>query len=289
VLKKRLVGCVIVRDGIVVQSLGFRRYLPVGRPEVTLEFLNQWGIDEIVLLDITAARRGGPDCAMVKRSTERCFVPLTVGGGVRTVADMDALMHSGADKIAVNTAAVDAPALISEGAARYGNQCIVVAIDARRTGPGRWEAAVDGGRRLTGVSPDTLAHDAVSRGAGEILITSIDRDGSKQGFDLELIDLVASAVDVPVIVCGGAGHPRHFLDAFRQPNVSAVAAANYFQFTEHSPIVTKAWLGANGFDVRLETYAHYRDSGFDADGRLQRRTDEYLDELIFEIIPPEVI
>jgi cyclase len=289
-LKKRLVGCVLVRDGIVVQSLGFSRYLPVGRVDITLEFLNQWGIDEIVLLDMTAGARGsGPDAGLVRASTGKCFVPLTVGGGIRTVEHMDALMHAGADKIALNAAAIDTPGLITAGAARYGNQCIVVSIDARRTAPGTYEVFTDGGRRATGLSPAALARQAVDRGAGEILLTSIDRDGAKTGYDLELVDELAGAVNVPVIVCGGAGHPRHFHEALTRAHVSAAAAGNYFHFTEHSPIVTKAWLRGVPFDIRLDTYAHYRDIGFDHDGRIARRDDAYLDDLIFEVIPPEII
>lgn len=289
-LKKRLVGCVLVRDGIVVQSLGFERYLPVGRVSITLEFLNQWGIDEIVLLDMTAGRRGtGPDADLVRTSTTKCFVPLTVGGGIRTVEHMDALMHAGADKIALNEAAIDTPELITAGAARYGNQCIVVSIDAKRTAPGRFEVFTGGGRRPTGLSPVDVARQSVDRGAGEILLTSIDRDGAKTGYDLELVDQLADAVNVPLIVCGGAGHPRHFLEALTRSHVSAAAAGNYFHFTEHSPVVTKAWLRAVPFDIRLDTYAHYRDIGFDHDGRIARRDDAYLDDLIYEVIPPEVI
>lgn len=289
-LKKRLVGCVLVRDGIVVQSIGFGRYLPVGRVSIALEFLNQWGIDEIALLDMTAGARGqGPDAELVRASTAKCFVPLTVGGGIRTVEHMDALMHAGADKIALNQAAIDTPDLITAGAARYGNQCIVVSIDAKRTEGGKYEVFTEGGRRPTGMTPGEVALRSVDLGAGEIFLTSIDHDGMKNGYDLDLIDQLAGAVNVPVIVCGGAGHPRHFHEALTRGHVSAAAAGNYFHFTEHSPVVTKAWLRAIPFDVRLDTYAHYRDIGFDHDGRIARRDGAYLDDLIYEVIPPETI
>lgn len=288
-LKNRVIGCLVVKAGVVVQSMDFRRYLPVGRPEIAVEFLNAWGIDEIVLVDIDATREGrGPDIGMVSRASKSGFVPLTVGGGIRTVDDIRDLIHAGADKVAINKAALATPDLVSRGAEVAGSQCIVVSIDARRTGGG-WEVYADGGRTPTGWSPAEWAREVERLGAGEIFLTSIDRDGSFRGYDLDLARAVAGAVTIPVIVCGGAGHPRHFHEALRIEGVSAAAAGNIFHFTEHSVITTKAHLRAAGMDVRLDTYPTYAHAAFGETGRIRKAPDEVLEELIFEFIPKEVI
>jgi imidazole glycerol-phosphate synthase subunit HisF len=290
VLKKRVVAGVIVRHGVVVQSLGFRRYLPVGRPSINVEFLNAWGADEIILLDITATREDRSITErMITDAGRHCRVPLTIGGGLRTIDDIKMALHSGADKIAINTASVKAPRLITEASRIFGRQCIVVSIDASRQANGRHEVFLDSGRAATGL--DAVAHAKTSAeiGAGEILINSIDRDGSKAGFDIDLVAQISDAVPIPVIAAGGAGAPVHFLDVFRQTRASAAAAANFFQFTEHSIAKTKAALRSAGLDIRTDTYANYLEASFGPDGRLRKRPDDYLEELAYEHIPEEVI
>ncbi|MBU0758596.1 MAG: imidazole glycerol phosphate synthase cyclase subunit [Nanoarchaeota archaeon] len=289
-LKKRIVGVLIVKEGIVVQSIGFKRYLPVGKPEIAVEYLNKWGIDEIVLLDMDATRENrGPDFAMIKRVSEKCFVPLTVGGGINSLECMKKVIRYGADKISINTAAIKNPQLIKEGSDVLGNQCIVVSMDVKRNGDRRFEVFSDSGTIPTSISALEMAKTAESLGAGEILLNSVNRDGSKTGYELELIKEVASMVSIPVIACGGVGHPKHFLEGFKNSKICAAAAGNYFHFTEHTPIFTKAFLKNYGVDIRLETYATYKDFKFDDDGRILKRSDQYYDKLRFEYIPEEII
>jgi len=289
-LKKRVIAEVIVRHGIVVQSLGFRRYLPIGRPSIAVEFLNAWGADEIVLLDITATREGRSITErMITDAARNCRVPLTIGGGLGTIDDIKMAVHSGADKVVINTAAVKVPCLITEASRIFGRQCIVVSIDASRQADGRHEVFLDSGCAATGLDAVVHATKCAEIGAGEILITSIDRDGSKAGFDIELVAQVSDAVPIPVIAAGGAGAPAHFLDVFRKTRASAAAAANFFQFTEHSVTKTKAVLRSAGLDIRTDTYANYLETSFGPDGRLRKRPDDYLDELAYEHIPEEVI
>jgi cyclase len=288
-LKKRVIAVLLVKHGVVVQSIGFRRYLPVGRPEIAVEFLNQWGIDEIVLLDLDAARERRLFPVELMRSVSRYgFVPFAVGGGIRSVDDMKRLIQSGADKIVINAAAVSTPEVIVQGAATFGRQCVVVSIDARRVN-GRYQAFTDSGRAEAGLTPGELARRSAENGAGEILINSIDRDGGREGFDLELAREVGAAVDIPVILCGGAGHAAHLAEGLAEERVSAVAAANFFHYTEHSVAVAKAYLERHGRRVRLETYADYRDAAFDAELRVERKSDEVLGELLFEYHPKETI
>jgi len=291
VLKQRLIAFLPVKGGIVVQSIDFERYLPVGKPQIAVEALNQWGIDEIILADIEATPFGRCiDREMVRDVSKVCFVPLTVGGGIRSVAEMTDLIHSGADKIAINTAAVRTPELVTQGAETFGSQCIVVSMDVRRNQNGQFEVFIHSGCEATGVHPMELARRAERLGAGEVFLTSIDRDGSKIGYDLELAHAVAQSVRIPVIVCGGAGHPKHFYDGLKLPNVSAVAAGNYFHFSEHSATVTKSYLRkACPQNVRLDTYVDYREFSYDDRGRIDRQTDEHLEKLFFEFHPREVI
>lgn len=287
-LKKRIIGVLVVREGIVVQSVGFREYLPVGRPAIAVEYLNRWGIDEIVLLDISATRQGrAPDFRMIEAVAPESQVPLAVGGGIRSVEEIERIIHSGADKIVLNTAAACDPALISEGARRFGSQCVVVSIDARLKPGGGYEA-VTTGLRPTGHDPFTLARMAEGQGAGEILINSVDRDGSKRGFDAALVRKVAAAVGIPVIAAGGAGHARDFAVPLAN-GADAAAAANFFHFTEHSVIMAKRFLKNRGETIRLDSYAAYEAAGFDEDARLDKQDDAVLEKLRFEYIPEEVI
>lgn len=289
-LKLRLIAGIVVKDGIAVQSIGFRRFLPLGRPAVLAENLNRWGADELLLLDISAPRQGRAiDTRLVRDVAAATFIPLTVGGGIRTVEDVRAVVQSGADKVAINTAAVEEPSLVRAAADRFGSQCVVASLDAVAPAEGDWRVATHAGVRTTALRPSQAARVAADHGAGEILLTAIHRDGAKSGYDLALIESVTRAVAVPVIVMGGVGHPRHFAEAARIPGVSGLAAANFFAFTEHAVSTAKAYLAKAGVEVRADAYADYRDHEFDETGRVARPSDRDLDRLIFTIHPPEVI
>lgn len=289
-LKRRLIACLVMKNGIIVQSINFRRYLPVGSPEVAVEFLNQWGIDEIILLDIDATKeKRGPAFERVRSAAARAFVPLTVGGGIRNIDDVRELIHSGADKVCLNSAALTDVNIIREVAKIFGQQCIVVSVDCQVARPGEYSVY----RHLTGNSGPWGLIDYLrsieDAGAGEIFLNSVDRDGAKQGYDIALLQKITETVSIPVIACGGVGDPEHFVEALSKTDVSAVAAGNFFHFTEHSAITAKAFMEKHGNDVRLDTYATYRDFDFDPDGRISKRDDSYLDELRFFKIAKEVI
>jgi cyclase len=289
VLKVRVIGVLVVRDELVVQSINFRRYLPVGVPSIAVEYLNRWGIDEIALLDIgTSSGKRRPDFERTAEYARHAQVPIAVGGGIANIHDIERLIRSGADKVILNTAAVEQPALITEAAQLYGTQCIVVSIDGRRLQGGGYEAVTHGGRRATGRSPSDLAQDAEHHGAGEILLNSIDLDGAKSGYDVDLIRSVVSAVRIPVIVCGGVGRSEHFLDGIAI-GASAVAAANFFHYTEHSVAIAKRFLRAHDVAVRLDTLVKYDGFVLEGSGRVAKASDEALDRLRFEHIPEEVI
>lgn len=288
-LSKRIIASLIVKDGIVVQSLGFKNYLPVGSPEVSVEFLNAWGVDEIVILDISAAAaRQTPDLALISAVSKKSLVPLTVGGGIDSTETIRALIQKGADKVVINRSALENPSLIKEAASIFGSQCIVVSIDARKTSSGHYEVFTDSGRIGTGKTPSEVAQTSAAAGAGEILIRSIDRDGSKEGFDTDLIRSISQVVHIPVVAAGGCGHPQHIADAFREGYADAVAVGNFFHFTEHSVTITKAFLKSR-FPIRLDTYATYPHATFDAAGRLMKQDDAVLEKLRFEYHPKEVI
>lgn len=287
-LKKRIASVLVVKDGIVVQSIGFRRYLPVGKPHIAIEFLNQWGIDEIILLDISASRKGRePDFPLIRSLAPYCRVPLTVGGGITSLSHIHELMHCGADKVAFNQAALHNPDLLSEAALVFGDQCIVASVDACRVRSCYHVYDYLKGQTLD-LSPSDLASRLQDNGAGEILLNSVDRDGMKTGFDLDLINQTAAAVTVPLIVCGGAGVPAHFLDALEKTSASAIAAANFFHFFEHSVTITKAM--ANQYHpIRHETHARYHDVDLNPMGRLVKKSDASLELLLYQNIEAEVI
>ena len=287
---KRIIACLTIKDGVVVQSIRFNRYLPVGDPRVAVEFLNSWGIDEIVFLDINASKfKKEPDYQLIREISKKCFVPLTVGGGIQSVSQMKKLIRNGADKISINTAVIQNMKLIKEASEVLGAQSVIASIDAKKNKSGEYEVFINSGKTATGMGPQALAKKVAEYGAGEILLNSIDRDGSKNGYDLALITLVAKEITIPVIACGGAGSPEHFLEAFSLEKLGACAAGNFFHFSEHSVITTKAFLRQNNIDVRLDTYANYSGFEFLNKGRIKKREEKYLDMLRFEHIPKEVI
>lgn len=229
-LAKRIIPCLDVDKGRVVKGTRFVDLIDAGDPVTVAKRYNEEGADELVFLDITASSDDRPILLdVVSRTAEQVFIPLTVGGGVSSVEDFRTLLSAGADKVSINTAAVNRPELISQAADRFGNQCVVVAIDAKKKKKGEWEVYIRGGRTATGLDVVRWAHEVEKRGAGEILLTSMDADGTKTGFDVELTRAVSRAVHIPVIASGGAGHKEHFAEAFKA-GASAALAASLFHF-----------------------------------------------------------
>jgi len=283
VLKKRLVACLLIREGLIVQSIGFKRYLPIGRPRFPIEFVVKWDVDEIVLLDISATPENRiPDIGILELLSRSCFVPLTVGGGISSVNDVRSITRAGADKAAINTNAVARPQLISEIAEVFGNQCVVISIDCRREPDGRYQVYTHSGTKPTGMSPEKWAKQVEILGAGEIFLNSIDRDGTKSGYDIELIHRVSESVSIPVIACGGVGNYTDFAPGIIQGGASAVAAANIFHYIEHSTIVAKAHLLRCGIDIRLDSDATYEGRDFDENGRLIMLPGSQLTDIEFK-------
>ena len=248
---KRIIPCLDVKNGRVVKGVNFVNLRDAGDPvECAVEY-DKKGADELVLLDITATNEGrGTMIDIVSRVANSIFIPFTVGGGIRTTEDFKELLRAGADKISVNSAAVRNPDLINEAAYKFGSQCVVCAIDAKRREQGGWEVYLNGGRLPTGIDAVSWAQEAVSRGAGEILLTSMDCDGKKTGYDLELTRAVSERVGVPVIASGGAGALEHFYDALTVGKADAVLAASLFHFNEIPIETLKAYLSERGIPVR---------------------------------------
>jgi len=241
----------LFKDVGLVKGVQFNSWRRVGGALQAIKVYNMREVDELVFLDITATRDGRrPDFDTVDELADECFMPMTVGGGVRQLDDVMRLLRVGADKVAINTAAIETPELISEAASRFGAQCVVVSIDARRHADGSWEAMTHAGTTPTGQDPVAVARRAEQAGAGEILLTSIDRDGTMTGYDLELTRRVAEAVTIPLIASGGAGSYADMAAALREGGASAVAAASIFHFTEQTPLEAKRYLRAHGFAVR---------------------------------------
>ena len=248
---KRIIPCLDVKNGRVVKGVNFVNLRDAGDPvECAVEY-DKKGADELVLLDISATNEGrGTMIDIVSRVANSIFIPFTVGGGIRTTEDFKELLRAGADKISVNSAAVRNPDLINEAAYKFGSQCVVCAIDAKRREQGSWEVYLNGGRLPTGIDAVTWAQEAVSRGAWEILLTSMDCDGKKTGYDLELTRAVSERVGVPVIASGGAGALEHFYDALTVGKADAVLAASLFHFNEIPIETLKAYLSERGIPVR---------------------------------------
>ena len=251
-LAKRIIPCLDVRDGKVVKGVNFVGIKEVGDPVQCAIDYDRQGADEITFLDITATHEGRSTMIDVVRNTAKnVFVPLTVGGGIRTVDDFRELLRAGADKISVNSAAVRNPQLISEAADKFGSQCVVVAIDARRKAEGGFTVVVNGGRIDMQMDAIEWAKECERRGAGEILLTSMDTDGCKQGFDLELTDAISKVVNIPVIASGGAGNLAHFKDALTVGGADAALAASLFHYKELEINEVKQYLRSEGVSVRL--------------------------------------
>src|SRR5438477_11297082 len=250
-LKARVIACLDVKDGRVVKGVNFVNLVDAGDPVAQAKFYDAEGADELCFLDITASSDDRATLYdVVRRTAEQCFMPLTVGGGVREVEDIRRLLLAGADKASINTAAVARPDFVRDAAEKFGSQCVVVAIDAKQTSPGRWEVFTHGGRRATGLGAVDWAKRMTELGAGEILLTSMDRDGTKQGFDIPLTRAISDAVTVPVIASGGVGTLTHLVEGIRDGHANAVLAASIFHFGTHTVAEAKAEMAKAGIPVR---------------------------------------
>jgi len=251
-LAKRIIPCLDVNAGRVVKGVNFVSLRDAGDPVEIARRYDEQGADEITFLDITASSdRRDIILSIVEACAEQVFIPLTVGGGVRKVEDVRRLLNAGADKVSINTAAVQNPQLVADASAKVGSQCIVVAIDAKETAPGRWEVFTHGGRNNTHIDAIDWAKRVVALGAGEILLTSMDRDGTKNGFDLGLTRAVADAVPIPVVASGGVGNLQHLADGVTQGRADAVLAASIFHYGEYTVRQAKEFMRAQGIEVRL--------------------------------------
>ena len=251
-LKKRIIPCLDVKDGRVVKGVNFVNLTDVGDPVDAARAYYEAGCDELVFLDITATHEERDTTVeMVRHVADQVFIPFTVGGGIRSVEDMNKMLKAGADKVAVNSSAVANPQLIKDCSEKFGSQCVVVAIDGRREADGSWHVYVAGGRKDTGKDLIEWAREAVDLGAGEILLTSMDKDGTKSGFDVDMLNAVASMVDVPIIASGGAGNKEHMVEVFQETPATGALAASIFHFGEVSIAETKQAMQEAGIEVRL--------------------------------------
>ncbi len=250
-LKKRVIPTLLWKDISLVKGISFDSWRRIGSIMPAIKVYNTRDVDELILLDITATLENrDPDYESLQEYSAECFVPLTVGGGLKTLDQVRSLLRSGADKVAINSAAYDRPAFISEAAKHFGSQCIVASIDVKYHKDGSHECFSQSGTHPTGKKPVDWCKELEQLGAGEILLTSIDRDGTMTGYDIELIHKVSEAVSIPLIASGGAGNPQHMLEALEQGGASAVAAASIFHFTEQTPAEMKQYLGNKGQPVR---------------------------------------
>ena len=251
-LLKRIIPCLDVTGGRVVKGTNFINLRDAGDPVELAAFYDREGADELVFLDITASSEGRKTTLdMVYRTAGEVFIPFTVGGGISTLEDIRAMLSAGADKVSINTAAVRSPGLVAEASERFGSQCIVVAIDARQCGPASWEIYIHGGRTPTGLDAVEWAKKVESLGAGEILLTSMDRDGTRDGYDIPLTRTVARALHIPVIASGGAGNLKHIAEVLMEGEADAALAASIFHFGQYSLRETKQYLSSRGVQVRI--------------------------------------
>jgi cyclase len=251
-LKTRIMPTLLYKDLGLIKSIKFDSWRRVGAPLQAIKVFNLREVDELIFLDISATNAGRePDFALIDELADYCFMPMTVGGGVRTIEHVRKLLKVGADKVSLNSIVPDNMSLITEIANKFGSQCVVVSIDAKRNGKGGHEAYTHSGKTATGRKPENIARQAEESGAGEILLTSIDNDGTMEGYDLELIKKVSDSISIPLIASGGCGSFEHMLQALATAKASAVAAASIYYYTEQTPLEAKRYLEANGIKVRI--------------------------------------
>ena len=249
---KRIIPCLDVNNGRVVKGINFINLVDAGDPSEQAKFYSENGADEICFLDITASNENRNNILdIVKKTSQQCFVPLTVGGGIRNISDISNLLSSGADKVSINTAAVNNKKIVKESAENFGSQCTVIAIDAKKTGNNKWEVFTHGGRNPTGKDVIKYVKEVEELGAGEILLTSMDRDGTKNGYDLDLTKIVSNSVSIPVIASGGAGNLEHLYEGVKKGKADALLAASIFHFGEFSIQDAKKYLDSKGIPVRI--------------------------------------
>ena len=252
-LKKRIIPCLDINNGRVVKGINFVNLIDAGDPVEQAQVYNDNGADEICFLDITASNENRNIILdVVKNTADKCFVPLTVGGGIRNIEDIKNLLRAGADKVSINTAAVQSSNLVKESVEQFGSQCIVVAVDAKKVNENKWEVFTHGGRKSTGIDVLKYVKKMENLGVGEILLTSMDRDGTKKGYDLDLTKNVSKSVNMPVIASGGVGNLEHLYQGFKIGKASAVLAASIFHFGEFSIQDAKKYLDSKGIPVRIE-------------------------------------
>lgn len=286
-LKKRVIGVIVVKEGLAVQSFNFQRYLPIGRPEIAVEYLNRWGADEILVLNIDGVAR----TPFELETTVKCFsrltnVPLAIGGGIYDFESAQAAISNGADKVVLNTSLIESPDLSSQIASVYGEQAVVASIDVRQLAPCSWRVLHK--RKLTNIDLVDFLQKTKQFGAGEVLLTNADHDGGRSGYDLTLIETAVPLIETPLIICGGAKWPSHFTDGARK-GASALAAANIFNHFEHSIILIKKALEQSAISVRLDSYVNYKRAKQSQDGRLQNMDEFELDALRFRYVAEEKI
>jgi imidazole glycerol-phosphate synthase subunit HisF len=288
-LSQRLIGTVLISDNQTVQSIGFKKRLPLGKPEVTVEFLDQWGIDEILLLDMDGRDWASPQkLGMIRSCAQSCFVPLTVGGGIKSIGDVHAAFKNGADKVAICTEAQRNPELLSMVSDSYGNQAVIVQIDFRRV-DNEFVVYVNGGKDNTGMSVLEFADLLSGFDFGEISLQSIDRDGMGNGLELDLIRKVKEVVSQPIIAMGGIGSHAHVHEGFSVASADAIAVGNMLHFTEHSVAKIKIALSRQGHEVRLDESFSYSENSFDERLRLERKKSAELERLKYVRHEPEFI
>ena len=251
-LKIRIIPCLDVKNGRVVKGVNFKNLKDAGDPVLTAQIYDELGADEICFLDIAATLENRDvTLDLVRKTSEKCFIPITVGGGIRTIEDIRHLLLNGADKVSFNSEAIRNPDIISTAANKFGSQCIVVAIDAKKTKNDKWEIFSHGGTKETGIEAISFAKDMQERGAGEILLTSMDKDGTKDGYDIELTKLISDSLNIPIIASGGAGKLEHFKNVLEKGKASAILAASIFHFGEISIKQVKSYLRSEGIPVRM--------------------------------------
>lgn len=281
-LKKRVIAILPLINGIVVQSIGFNKYLPVGKPEIAVEFLNQWGIDEIIVLDIKARSENKTPCLKrLNRIAKKCFVPLTYGGGICRIEEVEQLMSNGADKIAVNNALFSNPTLITQVAKFYGDQSVVVSLDVKLFN-GVHHVFNHVTKEVAPIPLNAAIQRATDCGAGEILITAVDRDGYYVGYDIQLMRSICNQTRLPVLASGGAKNAFHLCELFLNSPVSAACVGNYFHFFEHSVNITKKVLNEQIGEIRMDNFTNYQNVSVEKNGRLKKIDDSILDGLLYE-------